>query len=368
MMKVIMTGGGTGGHIYPALAIAQGILDNIPDSEVLYVGGKNSMEKELAGKAGFPFYEIEVAPLPRKLSLQTLKNCHTAWKAVGKARKLVKEYQPDLIIGTGGYVCGPMVLAGHLAKVPTMIHEQNAVPGKTNKLLGRMVDRVCLGFPNTAQCFPKPERCVYTGLPVRKEILAQNKADSRKVLGLPLDKPVLLVTGGSQGAHAINAVMEQLYNPLLAKGIEIRHITGKREYEKIQAFADKKNFNDYPNLHLLAYGYHMEHCLTACDLVVGRAGASFIAEVTAVGRPSILIPYPYAVYNHQEANGRVVEKKGGAVVLLEKDMTAQRLEQEICSLLLDKTRLAAMAEAAWQCGNRHAVEDILKEIRQLVQK
>lgn len=367
-MKVIMTGGGTGGHIYPALAIAQGILDKIPHSEVLYVGGKDSMEKDLAEKAGFPFHEIEVAPLPRKISLQMIKNCSVALKAVGKAKKLVKAYRPDLIIGTGGYVCGPMVLAGHLAKVPTMIHEQNAVPGKTNKLLGRMVDRVCLGFPNTEQCFPKPEKCVYTGLPVRKEIMEQDKTEARKALGLSLDKPVLLVTGGSQGAHAINMVMEQLYNPLLAKGIEIRHITGKKEYEKIQAFADQKNFNDYPNLHLLAYGYHMEHCLAACDLVVGRAGASFLAEVTAIGRPSILIPYPYAVYNHQEANGRVVEKNGGAMVLLEKDMTPERLEREICSLLLDKTRLAAMAKAAWQCGNRHAIENILKEIQVLTQK
>lgn len=367
-MKVIVTGGGTGGHIYPALAIAQGIKDYIPQSEVLYVGNKDSMEKELAGKAGFSFYEIEVAPLPHKVSLQTLKNSVLAAKAVGKAKKLVKEYQPAMIIGTGGYVCGPMVLAGHLRGVPTMIHEQNAIPGKTNKLLGRMVDRVCLGFCHTEQYFPKPEKCVYTGLPVRKEILAQDKMAAQKALGLAAGKPVLLITGGSQGAHAINEAVRKLYGSLLEKGIQIIHITGKRDYETICAFAQKEGFLQNSGLHLVSYGYEMEQYLAASDLVVGRAGASFLAEITAIGLPSILIPYPYAVYNHQEANGRVIADEKGAVLLLEKDLTPHRLEQEICSLLLEKERLAAMTEQAWQCGNRHALEDILKEIQLLIRK
>lgn len=367
-MKFIVTGGGTGGHIYPALAIAQGIIDQIPGSEVLYVGGKHSMEKELAEKAGFPFYEIEVAPLPHKLSLRTIKNANIAAQAVRKAKKLVKAYQPDCVIGTGGYVCGPMVLAAHLCGVATMIHEQNAVPGKTNKLLGRFVDCVCLGFPHTENYFPKPEKCIYTGLPVRKEILSQDKIEAKKLLQLSMERPILLITGGSQGAHAINTAVKELYGTFLQQGIEVIHVTGKRDYEDICAFAKQKGYGENKYLHLLPYGYHMEHYLAAGDFVIGRAGASFLAEITAIGLPSILIPYPYAVYNHQEANAQVVAQENGAVLLLEKELTAEKLAKETLAILKDKEKLAEMGKCAWACGNRHAIQDILQQIQLLLKK
>jgi len=367
-MRAIVTGGGTGGHIYPALAIAKGLKNLDPPGEVLYVGTREGMEAELVPAAGFEFAAVSSVGLTRQLSLKTIKSLASTSAGVIQGIRIISEYKPDLVVGTGGYVCGPVVLAAALKGCPCAIHEQNAYPGITNRLLARVADRVMLTFPDAKRYFPKRARCTVTGLPVRQEILSVSREEGIKYLGLDPDALTLLVVGGSRGARSLNRAMVEVWKEFQGRtDVQIVQISGESGYaETLQLLSEAgiEPRND-GNIILKPYLHRMEYALAASDLVIGRAGASFLAEITARGLPALLIPYPYAAENHQEYNARALVEQGAAVMILDQDLTGTVLVNRIKELLAQPARLKEMGWQSQKMGRPRALEQILRVLSQL---
>ncbi|MBQ3887493.1 MAG: undecaprenyldiphospho-muramoylpentapeptide beta-N-acetylglucosaminyltransferase [Clostridia bacterium] len=362
-MKVLFAGGGTAGHINPALAIAGYVKERQPDAEILYIGCKGGMEERLVPQAGFNFKGITVQGFRRKVSFQALKeNIVTVKKAItaGKdAKKIIEEFQPDICIGTGGYVSGPVLRAAAKLGIPTMIHEQNAYPGVTNKMLSKHADRVLLAMPDARQHFKGHCRFVDTGNPVRGEILVQEKAAARRQLGLD-ERPVILSFGGSLGARKINESLADVIARSAQDG-RYQHIHAYGQYGKWFPDLLKEKGADLEkatNLDIREYINDMPVCLAAADLVIARAGAITLSEIQVKGKPSILIPSPNVAENHQYHNAMSLVKQEAAVMIEEKDLTPEKLTEEIDKLASDPQRLAAYAENA----QRMAIADAAKRI------
>ncbi|HHW06607.1 MAG TPA: undecaprenyldiphospho-muramoylpentapeptide beta-N-acetylglucosaminyltransferase [Clostridia bacterium] len=369
-LKVVLTGGGTGGHIYPAVAVGRRLLEVAPGAKIYYVGTSRGLEKELVPKEGWPFYTVAAAGLARRISPATVKALLTTGKGYLQARGLLQRLKPDLVLGTGGYVCGPVVLAGAHLGIPTMIHEQNAYPGLTNRWLARVAGRVCITFPQSAQYFPAGSRIVETGLPIRRQILETTREEGLRGLGLKEGFRVLVV-GGSQGAKSINLAMLDVYDRLKERrDIHWLHITGQAGYEGyLQELAARGiDLTHFGNITIMPYVYQMEQALSVADLVIGRAGASFLAEVTAKGLPGILIPYPFASENHQEYNAKAVVESGGAILVKEKDLSGPVLAEHIIALADHPERLARMARGARALGKPDAVDRIIEQVFALTGK
>ena len=363
MLKVLFAGGGTAGHINPALAIAGYDKERQPDAEILYIGCKGGMEERLVPQAGFNFKGITVQGFRRKVSFQALKeNIVTVKKAItaGKdAKKIIEEFQPDICIGTGGYVSGPVLRAAAKLGIPTMIHEQNAYPGVTNKMLSKHADRVLLAMPDARQHFKGHCRFVDTGNPVRGEILVQEKAAARRQLGLD-ERPVILSFGGSLGARKINESLADVIARSAQDG-RYQHIHAYGQYGKWFPDLLKEKGADLEkatNLDIREYINDMPVCLAAADLVIARAGAITLSEIQVKGKPSILIPSPNVAENHQYHNAMSLVKQEAAVMIEEKDLTPEKLTEEIDKLASDPQRLAAYAENA----QRMAIADAAKRI------
>ena len=363
MLKVLFAGGGTAGHINPALAIAGYVKERQPDAEILYIGCKGGMEERLVPQAGFNFKGIIVQGFRRKVSFQALKeNIVTVKKAItaGKdAKKIIEEFQPDICIGTGGYVSGPVLRAAAKLGIPTMIHEQNAYPGVTNKMLSKHADRVLLAMPDARQYFKGHCRFVDTGNPVRGEILVQEKAAARRQLGLD-ERPVILSFGGSLGARKINESLADVIARSAQDG-RYQHIHAYGQYGKWFPDLLKEKGADLEkatNLDIREYINDMPVCLAAADLVIARAGAITLSEIQVKGKPSILIPSPNVAENHQYHNAMSLVKQEAAVMIEEKDLTPEKLTEEIDKLASDPQRLAAYAENA----QRMAIADAAKRI------
>lgn len=357
MKKIIVSGGGTGGHIYPALAIAQGLKQDC-NCELLYMGAKNSMEERLAKEAGLPFAGFEARGLTAH-SLKAVADALVDLKGLGQASKIVKQFAPDLVIGTGGYASAPTLGAAELAGIPVMLHEQNAVPGKANKLLAKRAQAICLTFAGAAKYFPERVPQYITGLPVRDEILRVRRKEARNYFGFDEGSPVLVVTGGSQGAASLNRAMVGAYGELLEAGISIIHLTGNKHIEKQRKTLLEQGLCESERLKLLPYLDRMDYALGACDLIVGRAGASFLAELMCVGVPSVLIPYPYAANEHQEFNARSMEEGGAAVKLADSELNGGVLCDCVLELIKDSERLRLMSEKARSMGRPDAVGNIV---------
>ncbi|SDC35084.1 MULTISPECIES: undecaprenyldiphospho-muramoylpentapeptide beta-N-acetylglucosaminyltransferase [unclassified Candidatus Frackibacter] len=368
-MKAILTGGGTGGHIYPGLAIAKGIEMNYEKAEILFVGTNEGLEAEIVPKAGYELANISSRGLPRKLSIEILTSLVTTGIGVWEAKKLINTFKPDIVIGTGGYVSGPVMLMASLMKKKTVIHEQNAYPGLTNRLLSRLVDKVALSNQDAESYFNGNSKLVLTGNPVRPEIIKARRLESYKELGLDPNKKFILVFGGSRGAKSINQAMEEVYK-LSQKNPEIQvlHITGKNDFARVREVATKLGISNLKNGHIIIkpYLYNMAAGLAAADLVISRAGATGLAEITARGIPAILIPYPYAAENHQEHNARSLERRGAAKVILDHDLNGVKLVNEIQELIFDQERLDKMAKASKKLGKPKAVDNIIKLIDELI--
>lgn len=360
-MRAMITGGGTGGHIYPALAIAEGIKNKYENAEILYIGSDNGLEKDLAARAGYEFRGISVAGLTRPLSFGTVKTVLKNMKGISQAKKLLREFQPDLVVGTGGYACGPLMLAAAKKGFPTLLHEQNAVMGMTNSILSDRVDKICLTFNIIGGKFNAKEKAVITGLPVREGILQADKAKGRQFLGLDSDKPVVLITGGSQGAQHLNEVTVEIAGKIIESGAQVIHLTGPRLQKPTESLAKAAGILNNPNYKMIAYLHEMEMALGAADIIVCRAGASFLAEVMAVGRCSVLIPYPYAAGDHQKANAMSLVNHNAAKMILDKELSAERLWAELEPLLRNRELVNEMGENSYKMGRRNAVNDILMQ-------
>lgn len=362
MRRVIISGGGTGGHIYPAITIARAIAE-IEPTEFLYVGSKIGLENTLIPKEGLPFVTIDVRGLERRISL---RNVVTLGKTAGsllKAERIIHKFKPEVVIGTGGFVCGPVLLAASLSGIPTLVQEQNVIPGVTNLILSRFANRIALGYREAAGRFKKKDKLVYTGNPVRKDILTVTKEEGRRVLGLNPHKFTLLVAGGSRGARSINSAMIEVHKYFKdATDIQILHVTGDHEYDRVvkqlEGIDGKGRYGE--GSHIIPYLHQMPEALAAADLAVYRAGAVGLAELTVRGVPSILIPYPYAAEDHQRYNAQALVMCGAAKMILDKMLTGKDLLEEILHLKEDSDVLASMTKASKALGRPQAAQDIAK--------
>ena len=349
-MKFLFTCGGTAGHINPALAVAGAIKEAMPDSEFLFVGAEGRMETDLVPRAGYEIRTVRITNIHRgfsaediKHNLNTLKNVVTS---TGQAKQIIREFQPDAAIGTGGYVCYPVLKAAHAMGVPTAVHESNAVPGLTTKMLEGVVDTVMVGFEESRANYKHPERVVVTGTPVRGEFMHADKLAARRALGLPEDKPLVASVWGSLGAGHMNEIMTDFIiracaNPFFG----VVHSTGKAWYQKMTSTLEReKPGYDKLGMDVREYIYDMPLVMAAADLVMCRAGASTLAELTAMGKPAVLIPSPNVTNNHQEKNARVLADAGAAKLLLEPDFTADSLLGLVSALLHHPEQLDAMSE------------------------
>lgn len=365
-MKYLISGGGTGGHINPGLAIAKEILKNEPDAEILFVGTKNGLESKLVPREGFEIRYIEVSGFKRKLSLDTFKTVFRLLKSFGEIRRIIKEFNPDAVIGTGGYVCGPVVFSCALKKIPCLIHEQNAFPGVTNKILSRYVDAVAISFEDSRSRFKGKTRITLTGNPVRSELFSKERAESRVNLNISNEMPLVVVFGGSLGAEHLNRCIVDMINQYAAEiPYNLILATGMKHYEKVVDLITAKL---PPNIKVEPYLYNMGDVLAAADLAVCRGGAITVSELAALGVPSILVPSPFVAENHQEYNARALERKGAAVVILQNQLTSEILSGQIQKLITNKELRVKMTANAKKAGIRDASESIYSLLKDIMRK
>jgi UDP-N-acetylglucosamine--N-acetylmuramyl-(pentapeptide) pyrophosphoryl-undecaprenol N-acetylglucosamine transferase len=354
-----MTGGGTGGHIYPAIAIADKIVEKTNETEVLFVGTRHGLEKDLVPHAGYRIRFITVQGLNRKNPIKNIKVLADYRKGRRMARRIIERFNPDIVIGTGGYASSPVVREAARMGIPSYIQEQNAFPGVTNRMLEKHVEKVFLGFEEAGQYFKHPEKHVVTGNPVRADFFNFDRKASREKLGLTDDDFMLLSFGGSQGAGRINKAMMTVAGKYSdAPGVQVYFATGKAYYEPVMTELGDRKLGIGPNIHIMEYIRDMQVYLSAADLVVARSGALTVSEIAICGRPSILIPSPNVTGDHQTFNAKAIADKGGAVLLPEPELDGQRLFDEIEKLRNDRERLDEMSARAKESAPMDATDII----------
>ena len=373
--RVIFTCGGTAGHINPAIALAQLMKEKDPDTEFLFVGAERGLEKDLVPKAGYAFQTVHISSFRRSFKPAAIKHnlisVYNLIRAPREAGVILKEFRPDVVIGTGGYASFPMVKAAAKAGIPTAVHESNAVPGLTTEMLEPFADRIMVGFESCRQHYKKPERVCVTGTPVRGDFFAMTKAEAKKQLGVDDGRPLVVSFWGSLGAAGMNRQMADFLE-LEAEKEPFHHIhaAGKNGYPLVCRLLEEKKVDlaAHPALDLREYIYDMAVVMRAADLVICRAGASTISELTALGVPALIVPSPYVTNNHQEKNARVLEEAGGAVLLLEQECSGQLLFRTACELLRDADRRADMERAMASLGIRDATERIYQTILEITKQ
>lgn len=367
-MRLMFAGGGTAGHINPALALANHFKTKHSDTEICFVGTSEGMETGLVPRAGYPLHLIRIHGFERSMTVQNLKNIAELPLAICAARKLIRSFRPDVVIGTGGYVCGPVLYAAARKGIPTMVHESNAFPGITTKLLSGSVDTVALGVEDAKQYLPKAKRILVTGTPIRPDLLTYSEFESRRKLGLD-SRPFLVFFGGSLGAREFNkTVADWILQHALDGKYQIVMGTGKlHQLEDLMKRFEASGVdpNTLPHLKICEYIYDMNLVMRAADVVISRAGASTLSELTALGKPSILVPSPYVTDNHQEHNARAVERGGGARVLTEQEFTPEALHQVLAEITQNRDTLSSMKQAAARMGHIDATELLYQEVLRL---
>ena len=347
-MKILFAGGGTAGHINPALAVADYIKSKHPDAEIYYIGTPDKLEAKLVPEKGYAFYPVRVAGFSRRLSVKGIAhNINAAKLAVTsniKAKKILKEIKPDLVVGTGGYVSGPVLKAAQQLKIKTAIHEQNAFPGVTTKMLAPKADRVMLAMPEAEKYLKLNKKPIVTGNPIRRELLAMDKATARKILKLD-NRPLILSFGGSLGAKHLNEAVCELikwHNP--TKKFYHIHATGKVGYNDMLKNLEGIELHD--GIDIREYITDMDVCMAAADLVISRAGAITLGEIGACGKAAVLIPSPFVAENHQYHNGMTLKNAGAAELIEEKDLTKEKIIEVVDLLINDSDKIASMENNA----------------------
>lgn len=362
-MKIIMTGGGTGGHIYPAVAIADEIKRHDNNAEILFVGAEIGMEKDIVPKCGYPIELIQADGFNRKNLLSNIEVVKKLKKGSERATEILKDFKPDAVIGTGGYASAPIARAAQKMGISTYIHEQNAFPGMSNKMQEKKAKKVFLGFEEASEFFKHPEKHVVCGNPVREEFITADREKSRSALGFKDDDFVLLAFGGSQGAGRINKAMMSVIEAF--NGVENFRIclgTGSYYYDAILEEFSDKGIELKDNIAVMEYIDDMPKYLAAADLMIGRSGALSVAEVTVCGVPAIFIPSPNVTGNHQYFNARAVEEKGGAIIIEEKDLENEKLVSVIQHLKNDTEALKDMAKKSAGCALPDAAKIIYDNV------
>jgi len=371
-MRVLLTGGGTGGHVYPALAIAELIKRNYPDSTVAFVGTEKGMEYRLTTGEGYDFYPINIQGIRRSLSPSNLKTAYLILTSPREAKKILREFRPDLVIGTGGYVCWPLLRAASSLGIPTMVHESNAKAGLAVRQLQGRVDVILANFSESEKKLSRKgrEKLVRVGNPLRTTLGTMTREEARAKLGIAEEDFFLLSFGGSLGAPAVNRVAAILGRSFVPKHSDVRHIHvgGNRNFENA-----KKIFAEYEipaegSTELRDYLYDMPTYLTAADLVISRAGAMTLTELACAKKPAILIPYPDATDNHQYENAKVLADAGAAVLLEEKKITEELVFETVERLYSHKEEREAMSAAMAGCYESESEARIYAEIVRFMEK
>ncbi len=372
-MRVLMTGGGTSGHVNPAIAIAEAIKLNFPDSEIAFVGTPRGIENKLVPAAGYELYHVDVRGISRKLTVKNIRAAYLALTSPQKAKKIVKKFKPDIVIGTGGYVSWPVCRAAASLGVPTMLHESNAYPGIAVKMLSKYVDKILLNFDKTAEYLTCPkEKLVTVGNPLRSGFTpAADKKTAKAKVGADKYEKMILSYGGSMGAQYVNEAVLAMMRDFTVKHPEILHVhaVGAIEYADATKMYSDYGLDGAPNIKLLEYIYDMPDQMAAADLLICRAGAMTVSEVSMMKKPTVFIPSPNVTENHQYKNARVLEEKGAAVIIEEKDLDGgKRLTETVRSLLSDDGRRERMGELAGSFAVVDANKLVIREIKKLTGK
>ena len=372
LKRVIFTCGGTAGHVNPAIALAQLMHQRDPETKFLFVGAERGLEKDLIPKAGYDFRTVHISSFHRSVKPREIRHnvisVMNLMRAPREARAILRAFSPDVVIGTGGYASFPMVKAAAKAGIPTAVHESNMVPGLTTEMLEPFADRIMVGFEACREHYRHPEKVIVTGTPVRQDFFRLTKAEAKKALGVDDGRPLLVSFWGSLGASGMNRLMAD-FLALEAAKEPFHHIhgAGKSGCPVLLDLLREKgvDLKDHPALQVREYIYDMAPVMRAADLVLCRAGASTISELTALGVPALIVPSPYVTNNHQEKNARVLEAAGGAVVLLEPDCSGQALFRAASGILHDQERRTAMENAMSALGIRDATERIYQTVLEI---
>ena len=368
-MRVIVAAAGTGGHINPGIAIANKIKEKEPGSEIIFIGTNRGLENDLVPRAGYKLKTINAYGFDRSISLDNIKKIYKTFRSIKEAKKIIEEFKPDVILGTGGYICVPVGLAAKKKNVPVVLHESNAFPGASIKLLSKKADKILLGFEDAKARLPKAKKIVVTGTPTKVKKINISKEKKQEILnenGLNDQKPIVLFFGGSQGAQSINNSLIEIIANKKNENYQIMWASGPAQYEEIKNNLKEKHnleIDKIPNVKIMPYIYNMEEMMNIVDLVVCRSGAMTITEIANVGKPAIFIPFPFATENHQEYNARVLEKVGSAKIILDKNLTSNVLNDEIQNMVKDREKLNKMGENAHKVSIKDVEEKIYNEIK-----
>jgi len=373
-MKIVFTCGGTAGHVNPALALAGLIKERKPDSEILFVGAHRGIEKQLIESAGWPFRAVEISSFHRSLAPKEIKHnlisLRNLLRSPGEARALLKEFPASLVVGTGGYASYPMIRAASSLGIPAAVHESNAIPGLTTRLLENHADLIMVGFEECRKNYRHPDKVLVTGTPVRGDFFRLTRKQAKQKLGMDDGRPLIVSFFGSLGAAEMNRETARFLALEARNGLPFHHVHGAGAIgcQRMGGYLrdEKVDLSRTPELEVREYIQNMSELMRAADLVICRAGASTISELTALGVPAVIIPSPNVTHNHQESNARVLADAGGAVMILEKDSSGQRLYDTACDILHDEARRKAMSAAMSSLGTIDAAEKILDAVMALV--
>ena len=372
-IKIIFTCGGTAGHVNPALALAGLIRERQPGSEILFVGAHRGIEKRLIEAAGWPFRAVEVSNFHRSLKPKELRHnlvsLRNFLRSPGEARALLREFPAELVVGTGGYASYPMIRAASRLGIPTAIHESNAIPGLTTRLLEPHTDLIMVGFEECRKNYKHPDKVLVTGTPVRGDFFLLTKKEAKQKLGMDDGRPLIVSFWGSLGAEEMNRETAQFLALETRAGLPFHHVhgAGAMGFRHMRAHLEEAgvDLDRTPGLEVREYIQDMGVLMRAADLVICRAGASTISELTALGVPAIIVPSPNVTNNHQESNARVLSDAGGAVLVLERDSSGQLLYDTACEILRDRERRKEMSAAMASLGSIDASEKIYAAVMSL---
>lgn len=370
-MRAIIAAAGTGGHINPGIAIANKIKQEEPDSEIIFIGTDRGLEKDLIPRAGYELKTINAYGLSKSISIENLKKLYKTWKGIGEAKKIIKDFKPDVVIGTGGYICGAVVLAANKNNIPVLLHESNAFPGKAIKMLAKRTNTILVSFEDAKNRIKNCKNVVFTGTPVKikkQNYSKEKKSEIIKEIGLIEGKPIVLIFGGSQGAQKINEAIIDIIKNKYNATYQIIWATGPKQYDVIKQEIEenKINIEKIDNTKIVPYIYNMEEIENICDLVVARSGAMTITEISNLGKPSILVPLPNVSNNHQMYNAKVLEKINAAKIITNENLTGEVLNNTINNILSDKSVCEKMGNNALKVSTTDVEDKIYKEIKKIV--
>ncbi|MDY6065143.1 MAG: undecaprenyldiphospho-muramoylpentapeptide beta-N-acetylglucosaminyltransferase [Finegoldia sp.] len=356
-MRFIISGGGTGGHIYPAISVIEELKSRDADCKILYVGTKNGLESDIVPKLGIDFRSIHVRGIPRKLSIDTFRSANELQKGLREAKKIIREFKPDLVFGTGGFVTGPVLYQAHRLKIKTAFHEQNSYPGMANRIISNFADRYFVTFGNSIKYFKNKDRAIITGNPLRKSFknIDENKDDNYKIYNIDKTKKVVFAVGGSNGSYSLNQVILGMNNMVKNQDkFEIILATGKNYFDQV-----KKDLGDISNIHIYPYIDEIDKVYSISDLIITSSGAITLSELSYLGKASILIPKSYTTENHQVHNAKSFEDQGAAVMILEDDLNSDSLFKTISEIIEDDKKLKSLSENSKKLSAPNAALDIV---------